>query len=149
MIALVSSDLRRSNVALRSELVPDLPPVVGDQIQLQQVILNLILNDKDAMSAVHSHPRELLVTSRSSEAGEAVVAVRDSGPGLPNGIDKIFDPFFSTSQKGWAGDSQSVERSSRPMDERFGLHKMRTMERQYSLSCHREPENRVSRFSID
>jgi PAS domain S-box-containing protein len=101
VVALVSSDLRRSKVALRSELAPELPRVVGDRIQLQQVILNLILNGKDAMSTVQNRPRELLVTSRSSQAGEAVVAVRDYGPGLvPEDEDKIFDPFFTTKPEG-------------------------------------------------
>src|SRR6185295_17663562 len=82
VIALVSSDLLRSRMELKAELAPDLPPVAGDRIQLQQVILNLILNGKDAMSGVKNGPRELLITSRKSKAGELVVAVRDSGRGL-------------------------------------------------------------------
>jgi signal transduction histidine kinase len=98
---MVTSDLRRNKVELRSELALVLPPVLGDRIQLQQVILNLILNAKDAMSAVHSHPRQLLITSRGSDDGEAVVAVQDSGPGLdPKDVDRIFDPFFSTKPEG-------------------------------------------------
>lgn len=111
VIALVSSDLRRSKVALRSELASDLPPVVGDRIQLQQVILNLILNGKDAMSTVQNRPRELLVTSRSSQAGEAVVAVRDYGQGLePGDEDRIFDPFFTT-KPGGMGLGLSISRT--------------------------------------
>ena len=111
VIALVSSDLRRSKVALRSELASNLPPVVGDRIQLQQVILNLILNGKDAMSTVQNRPRELLVTSRSSQAGEAVVAVRDYGQGLtPGDEDKIFDPFFTT-KPGGMGLGLSISRT--------------------------------------
>src|SRR6185436_1637670 len=72
-----------------------------DRIQLQQVILNLILNGKDAMSGVKNGPRELLITSRKSKAGELVVAVRDSGRGLdPNDAQRIFDPFFTTKPEG-------------------------------------------------
>jgi signal transduction histidine kinase len=86
---------------LKTELAAYLPPVVGDRIQLQQVILNLILNGKDAMSAVKTHPRELLITSQESKAGELVVAVRDSGAGLdPKNVDRIFDPFFTTKPEG-------------------------------------------------
>ena len=101
VIALVSSDVLRSKVELKTELAADLPPVVGDRIQLQQVILNLILNARDAMSAVKTHPRELLITSRKSKTGEVVVAVRDSGAGLnPKNVDRIFDPFFTTKPEG-------------------------------------------------
>jgi C4-dicarboxylate-specific signal transduction histidine kinase len=101
VIELVHSDVLRSKVELRAELAADLPPVVGDRIQLQQVILNLILNARDAMSEVRTHPRELLITSRKSKSDEVVVAVRDSGTGLdPKDADRIFDPFFSTKSEG-------------------------------------------------
>jgi len=101
VIALVSSDVLRSRVELRAELEADLPPVVGDRIQLQQVILNLILNAKDAMMAKQTNPRELQITSRRSSKGEVVVVVRDSGKGL-DAIDteRIFDPFFTTKPEG-------------------------------------------------
>jgi PAS domain S-box-containing protein len=101
VIALISSDVLRSKIELKAELAADLPPVVGDRIQLQQVILNLILNAKDAMSAVKTLPRELLITSRKSNSGEVAVAVRDSGAGLdPKNLDRIFDPFFTTKPEG-------------------------------------------------
>ena len=101
VIELVNSDLRRSKVELLTELAGDLPHVVGDRIQLQQVILNLILNAKDAMSEVHTHPRELLITTRKNESSGVVVAVQDSGKGLdPKDAEKIFDPFFTTKAEG-------------------------------------------------
>jgi signal transduction histidine kinase len=101
VIALISSDVLRSKIELKAELAADLPPVVGDRIQLQQVILNLILNARDAMSAVKTLPRELLITSRKSNSGEVAVAVRDSGAGLdPKNLDRIFDPFFTTKPEG-------------------------------------------------
>ena len=94
-----SSDLSR--VELRADLAEDLSPVTGDRIQLQQVILNLILNGKDAMSGVKGNPRELLITSRKNKAGELVVAVRDAGHGLdPADAERIFDPFFTTKAEG-------------------------------------------------
>src|SRR5258705_3044586 len=101
VIALVGSDVLKSQVKLRAELAADLPLVVGDRIQLQQVILNLILNARDAMSAIQAPPHDMLIKSRKSRAGEIVVAVRDSGAGLdPNDADRIFEPFFTTKSKG-------------------------------------------------
>jgi C4-dicarboxylate-specific signal transduction histidine kinase len=101
VIALVGGDVLRSKVQLKAELEPDLPLVFGDRIQLQQVILNLILNAKDAMSGVQTNPRELQVTSRKNNAGMVVVAVRDTGHGLEaKDVDRIFDPFFTTKREG-------------------------------------------------
>ena len=101
VIALVSSDVLGSEVELKTELATDLPLVLGDRIQLQQVILNLILNGRDAMTAEKTHPSELLITSRESETGEVIVGVRDSGAGLdPKNVDRIFEPFFTTKTEG-------------------------------------------------
>ena len=99
VIALVSSDLLRSKVELKAELAADLPPVIGDRIQLQQVILNLILNARDAMSGAQI--RKLQITSRSNNSGAIVVAVCDTGHGLETkDVDRIFDPFFTTKSQG-------------------------------------------------
>jgi len=99
VIELVHSDIRRSKVELLTELEADVPPVVGDRIQLQQVILNLILNAKDAMS--EAQPRELVITSRKNESGGVVVGVQDSGKGLvTKDAERIFDPFFTTKAEG-------------------------------------------------
>jgi predicted ATPase/signal transduction histidine kinase len=101
VIALVSSDVLRSKVELRAELAADLPPVTGDRIQLQQVILNLILNARDAMSEVRTHPRVLLVTTLKNKSGDVVTAVRDSGKGLDaKDAERIFNPFFTTKSEG-------------------------------------------------
>jgi PAS domain S-box-containing protein len=101
VIDLVNSDLRRSKVGLLIELAADLPPVTGDRIQLQQVILNMILNAKDAMSEVHTHPREVVITTLKNESSGVVVAVQDSGKGLdPKDAESIFDPFFTTKADG-------------------------------------------------
>jgi PAS domain S-box-containing protein len=101
VIALVSSDVIRSKVELKAELADDLPPVTGDRIQLQQVILNLILNGKEAMSGMQLRPRELLVSSGKGESDEVVVAVRDSGQGLEmKDVEQIFEPFFTTKSAG-------------------------------------------------
>jgi PAS domain S-box-containing protein len=111
VIALTANEVVKNQVLLRKELGDDLPPVVGDRIQLQQVLLNLIINGKEAMSARGWQPRELLVSSRKGEPGEVVVAVRDSGTGLdPRDSDRIFDPFFTT-KSGGLGLGLSISRT--------------------------------------
>src|SRR5258705_7970839 len=101
VVALVASDVLRSKVELKAELEADLPPVLGDRIQLQQVMLNLILNAKDAMSGVQTNPRELQITSGKNSAGVVVVAVHDTGHGLEaKDVERIFDPFFTTKPQG-------------------------------------------------
>jgi signal transduction histidine kinase len=111
VIALVSSDVLSSKVELKTELAADLPPVIGDRIQLQQVTLNLLLNGKEAMSGVQSHPRELLVSSGKSGSDEVLVAVRDSGAGLdPKNVDRIFEAFFTT-KPGGMGLGLSISRT--------------------------------------
>jgi PAS domain S-box-containing protein len=101
VIGLVSSDVLRSKIVLKADLQADLPPVLGDRIQLQQVILNMILNAKEAMSDEQMHPRELQITTRKSNSGSIVVAVRDTGHGLEaKDVERIFDPFFTTKAEG-------------------------------------------------
>jgi C4-dicarboxylate-specific signal transduction histidine kinase len=81
-IALTRSELEKNHIVLRTQLSDDLQPVWGDRIQLQQVILNLIVNAIEGMSAVDGGPRELLVSSTKDESKGVLVAVRDTGAGL-------------------------------------------------------------------
>jgi PAS domain S-box-containing protein len=98
--ALVHTDTVLRNVAIDLELAPDLPPVRGDRIQLQQVLLNLLLNAMDAMTDVASNARR--ITVRVQAAGPQVeVAVSDTGPGIPEDkLARVFDPFFTTKPTG-------------------------------------------------
>ncbi len=111
VIALALGELIRQRVSLRTELADDLPPVLGDRVQLQQVVLNLIMNSIEAMREVDDRPRELIVQSSRGAAGSVVVAVRDSGPGLgPGDPDVIFNAFYTTKPDGM-GMGLSVSRS--------------------------------------
>ena len=101
VVALAQGEVRRNRVALRTELAADVPLVVGDRVQLQQVILNLVMNGVEAMASVADRPRELLIYSQQHESDKVLVAVRDSGTGLHSeNLDRLFEPFFSTKPKG-------------------------------------------------
>jgi len=99
--ALAQGEVGRNKVALRTELAHDLPPVLGDRVQLQQVILNLVMNGVEAMASVADRPRELLIYSHQDGSDKILVAVRDSGTELHSeNLDRFFEPFFSTKPKG-------------------------------------------------
>jgi PAS domain S-box-containing protein len=110
-IALVHDELLKRQVALLVELSDGLPPVRGDRIQLQQVILNLIMNGSDAIASVADGSRELVVISHKSGTDRVLVAVRDCGAGVdPQNIDRMFDAFFTTKPTGM-GMGLSISRS--------------------------------------
>jgi len=97
---LTEIDVHKHGISLQTQLASDLPPIVGDRIQLQQVILNLIKNAVEAMSEVEG-PRELLVSSAEDELQGVLVAVRDSGPGLDTeSAGHLFDTFYTTKPEG-------------------------------------------------
>jgi PAS domain S-box-containing protein len=101
VIALADSELRRHRVALHTDLAADLPPVLADRIQLQQVLLNLLLNGMEAMRTVLDRPRELIVRSQKEEAETIRVAVQDAGTGIaPQDLERIFTAFFTTKPAG-------------------------------------------------
>jgi signal transduction histidine kinase len=110
VVALSMSELQCQRVAVRLELTDDLPPVKGDRVQLQQVILNLLLNASDAMSTVEDRPRELVIGT-SSDGADVTVSVRDTGIGFDAGDpDRFFDAFYTTKSAGM-GIGLSVSRS--------------------------------------
>jgi C4-dicarboxylate-specific signal transduction histidine kinase len=98
---LIRSELLSHRVALQIQLAQDLPEVQGDRIQLQQVLLNLIINAIEAMSAVNEGPRELLIGSASNTVDSVLVEVRDSGSGLtPESFGRLFQAFHTTKSDG-------------------------------------------------
>ena len=110
-VALVRDDLLKRKAALRLELSDGIPPVRGDRIQLQQVILNLIMNGSEAMASLKNGSRELVVIAQRSGSDKVLVAVRDSGAGMdPENADRIFDAFFTTKPTGM-GMGLSISRS--------------------------------------
>ena len=111
VIALSLSDLHRQRVVLRIDLTDDLPPVKGDRVQLQQVILNLLRNASDAMAGVEDRPRDLMIRTERDEGERVRLTVQDAGVGLKSeDVDKVFEAFFTTKQGGM-GIGLSVSRS--------------------------------------
>jgi PAS domain S-box-containing protein len=111
VIALSMSDLQRNRVTLRSELAADLPPVTGDRVQLQQVILNLVRNASDAMADIGERPRDLLIRTLRDGDGRVRLSVQDAGIGVgPQDLQKLFEAFYTT-KNGGMGIGLSVSRS--------------------------------------
>ena len=111
VIALSLSDLQRNRVVLRSELAKDIPPVIGDRIQLQQVTLNLLRNASDAMVSIEDRPRELLIRTRREREGRVCLSVQDAGIGInPQDLERLFEAFYTTKSAGM-GIGLSVSRS--------------------------------------
>jgi len=111
VIALTIVDLQKNRVMLRPELADDLPLVRGDRVQLQQVILNLLRNGSDAMSAVEDRARQLVIRTERDEGDRVRLAVQDTGVGFDlQAVDRLFDPFYTTKGEGM-GIGLSVSRS--------------------------------------
>jgi C4-dicarboxylate-specific signal transduction histidine kinase len=100
VLALAGNELRKNRISVDSQLAKNLRLVWADRVQLQQVLLNLIINGIEAMTAVSSRPRVLSVQSRLDQSGDVVVTVRDSGIGLGQEADRVFTPFVTTKSNG-------------------------------------------------
>jgi signal transduction histidine kinase len=108
-LAIAEGELLRRKIVPRTELAGGLPPIRGDRVQLQQVLLNLILNGAEAMTS-DDGKKELVVKSEISDGG-VLVAVRDSGPGISlEEIPRIFEPFY-TKKPGGIGMGLSISRT--------------------------------------
>ena len=111
VLALVGDEAKRKSVNIRTQFADDLSPVSGDEVQLQQVVLNLAMNAIEAMSSVGERARELVIATQNIERDEVQVTVEDSGIGIdPQMLDKIFDSFYTT-KPGGMGMGLSISRS--------------------------------------
>jgi signal transduction histidine kinase len=100
MAVLLRGESTRYSISVRTELAEDLPQVMGDRVQLQQVLMNLMINGIDAMKDVE-RARELIIKSQRGESEQLLVSVSDTGVGLPaQQAAQIFDAFFTTKAHG-------------------------------------------------
>jgi C4-dicarboxylate-specific signal transduction histidine kinase len=110
-ILLVQREVLSHGVSLRTELASALPPVLGDRIQLQQVVINLLINGVEAMAPIADRPREIVIRSERDESGQVHVAVQDSGIGIDSETaERLFSAFFTTKPSGM-GMGLSISRS--------------------------------------
>ncbi|WP_334407786.1 trifunctional serine/threonine-protein kinase/ATP-binding protein/sensor histidine kinase [Bradyrhizobium sp. AZCC 2289] len=101
VIALVQRELISHQVSLRTEFAPVLPMILGDRVQLQQVIINLLMNGIEAMQSVTDRPRELVIRSAQDATRRVLVSVTDSGVGIAaEDADRLFNAFFTTKSSG-------------------------------------------------
>lgn len=110
VLVLIGRELEEHQISIDRQLTAGLPLVLADRVQLQQVLLNLIKNGIDAMSAVANRPRLLCLQSRIDESRDVLVAVSDSGTGFGLEMDRVFAPFFTTKENGM-GMGLSISRS--------------------------------------
>jgi NO-binding membrane sensor protein with MHYT domain len=110
-ILMVRREVLSHGVLLRTELASGLPPVLGDRVQLEQVVINLLMNGVEAMEPITDRPREIVIRSQQHEAGQVHVAVLDSGIGIDSETaEKLFSAFFTTKPSGM-GMGLSISRS--------------------------------------
>ena len=101
VIALVQREITSHQVSLRMELAPALPMILGDRVQLQQVMINLVMNGVEAMQSVTDRPRELVIRSGQDEIQHVLISVTDCGIGISaENADRLFNAFFTTKSSG-------------------------------------------------
>jgi C4-dicarboxylate-specific signal transduction histidine kinase len=101
VIFLLDGELRNSRAIVRAEFANDLPPVKGDRVQLQQVVLNLVMNAADAMNSIDTRPRQLVVRTERAGSDLVCLAVQDVGVGFdPQAEESLFDAFYTTKAGG-------------------------------------------------
>ena len=101
VLSLLQRELVSNQVSLQMELASALPTILGDRVQLQQVIINLVTNSIEAMQSVTDRPRELAIRSRKDEPQQVLLSVTDCGVGISaEDADRLFTPFFTTKSSG-------------------------------------------------
>ena len=101
IVALTKTEAQRRKVSVQTRLEPNLPQVTADRVQVQQVLMNLVMNSLDALSAVADRPRILTIQADTDSPTSVRVAVQDTGPGInPQRMKEVFSPFYTTKPVG-------------------------------------------------
>jgi len=100
MIALLRGEASRHSISIHSDFSLDLPPIMADRVQLQQVLMNLMLNSIEAMKSMNT-PGKLTIKSQQDDSGQLLISVMDTGVGIPpEKTEQIFDAFFTSKPQG-------------------------------------------------
>jgi signal transduction histidine kinase len=111
VLTLTQGEILKNHIAMQTDLCAELPPILGDRVELHQVVLNLIINGIEAMRSITNASRKLLIRAGTLEPDAVLVSVQDTGVGIdPRNIHRIFEPFF-TSKLGGMGMGLSIGRS--------------------------------------
>jgi phosphoglycerate-specific signal transduction histidine kinase len=136
MIVLLRGEATAYSISVRTEVAADIPRVMGDRMQLQQVLMNLMMNSIDAMKDVDG-TREITIRSQRAEKGQVLISVSDTGVGLPpEKAEQIFDAFFTTSLMAPAWDFASAGQSLSRMAGTCGLLAPPGAAQPFSSRCH-------------
>lgn len=101
VVALARGEVTKNGVLVQSSLATELPPIEGDRVQMQQVMLNLILNAAEAMGSTSGSVRELSISTQEKHPNDIIVSVGDTGPGIdPAHFDRVFEAFYTTKSSG-------------------------------------------------
>jgi C4-dicarboxylate-specific signal transduction histidine kinase len=145
VLALIRHEISNHQVSVQLDLASALP-VIGDRVQLQQVIMNLLVNGIQAIAPVNDRPRELLIRSRAHNSEQVLVEVRDSGVGIdPEHVGQLFNPSSRRRPMAWAWACRYVAQSSRPMAGEYGHRQMRAPGQIFSLRSPRIALTRCNR----
>jgi signal transduction histidine kinase len=100
MIALLESEASKRSILIDSDFSLDLPPIMADRVQLQEVLMNLMLNGIEAMKSMHT-PGKLTIESQQDDSCQLLISVMDTRVGIPaEKLDQIFNPFFTSKPEG-------------------------------------------------
>lgn len=99
IVRLLGAESTRRRAAIETDLMKDLHAVLGDRVQIQQLMLNLLMNGLDAMDPITDRPKRIVIRTRQNDADTALVEIEDSGVGLPD-CERVFEPFFTTKEHG-------------------------------------------------
>ena len=98
---LIDREIRQNQISIQTQLSDNVPPINGDRVQLQQVLLNLLLNSIDSLRSVAVGSRRLVIASAKSNSNSVLISVYDTGKGIsPSDLDCLFDPFYTTKSDG-------------------------------------------------
>ena len=151
VLAIVGDEAKKKSVVIRTQFADDVLPVLGDRVQLQQVVLNLVMNAIEAMSSVGEQARELAITTRNIDPDQVQVTVEDSGTGLdPDTMARIFEPSTPRNPAAWAWGSPSAVPFFRPMAAGCGLRPMTAQAQRFhfTLPKYQEEESNAGAAAV-